>query len=147
MQAQRAGPQAGDSLGLFPGVWEWKQPGYEDMCTDLLASLTPEQQAAAGLRRTPGYFEAGSAPLTLTCMHMHAHASKLSAFTFTCVPVHRAAAAVVYAGGCAAFAVAHCGACEPAPGRAALSRSAEVSARLLHALQRWFHDCILPHCV
>ena len=65
LQAQRAGMQASDSVNLFPNIWEWKQPGYEHICSDFLATLTPEEQLQADLQQYPGFFEAGSAPLCL----------------------------------------------------------------------------------
>lgn len=61
VQAQRAGVKAADSQALFPGLWEWKQPGYQNMCSDAVKTLKPADRAAVDFPKNAGYFEAGSA--------------------------------------------------------------------------------------
>eukprot|EP00892_Ulva_mutabilis_P000098 jgi/Ulvmu1/10089/UM006_0036.1 len=62
-EAQRAGERPPDSLRLFPQVWEWKSPGYTNVCSEYLATLTAQQQRGVDFPRFPGFFEAGTAVL------------------------------------------------------------------------------------
>ena len=81
MQAQRAGVQAPDSVNLFPNIWEWKKPGYTNVCTDFLKSIPAADRAKVDFPRKAGYFEAGSAPLPGASLrrfaHDHARVAKL----------------------------------------------------------------------
>ena len=73
LQWQRAGVQAPDSVSLFPKIWEDKKPGYENVCSDFVATLTPQQRAGVDFPNFAGYYEAGSAhPLTPTMHPPHA---------------------------------------------------------------------------
>lgn len=65
VQAQRAGRAAPDSAQLFPTVWAWKEPGYENVCTEALKEYDAGDGEFSNLKDFPGYFEAGS---TLPCM-------------------------------------------------------------------------------
>lgn len=68
MQGQRAGVQASDSVSLFPNIWEWKKPGYENICQGFLQTLTPAERQNVDFKNFPGYFEAGStAPSSARC--------------------------------------------------------------------------------
>lgn len=67
MQAQRAGIQATDSTTLFPSLWEWKQPAYTNVCTEVLAELAPADAANINLKDYVGYFEAGSTHHANSC--------------------------------------------------------------------------------
>eukprot|EP00892_Ulva_mutabilis_P000076 jgi/Ulvmu1/10069/UM006_0016.1 len=62
-EGQRAGVQPPDSVELFPNVWEWKQPGYENICTGFLETLTAAEREDVDFTTFPGYFEAGNAVL------------------------------------------------------------------------------------
>eukprot|EP00892_Ulva_mutabilis_P000075 jgi/Ulvmu1/10068/UM006_0015.1 len=62
-EAQRAGVRPQESPELFPGVWEWKKPAYENMCTEYLNSLPAKDRKAVDFPNFPGYFEAGNAVL------------------------------------------------------------------------------------
>ena len=71
VQAQRAGNVPNDSQALFPNIWKWKKPGYQNVCSDFVATLPPEDRAGVDFPNKAGYYEAGSAP-PATPLPLHA---------------------------------------------------------------------------
>eukprot|EP00892_Ulva_mutabilis_P000071 jgi/Ulvmu1/10064/UM006_0011.1 len=62
-EAQRAGVKPNDSAALFPNIWEWKNPGYTNICSDFLKTVPAADRAKADFATKAGYFEAGNAVL------------------------------------------------------------------------------------
>eukprot|EP00892_Ulva_mutabilis_P000083 jgi/Ulvmu1/10075/UM006_0022.1 len=62
-EAQRAGNIPKDSVTLFPNIWQWKKPGYENVCSDFVATLSPADRAQVDFPNKAGYYEAGNAVL------------------------------------------------------------------------------------
>lgn len=62
VQAQRAGNIPADSATMFPNIWKWKKPGYEDVCSEYVQSLPQADQANVDFPNKAGYYEAGSTP-------------------------------------------------------------------------------------